>query len=58
MHYGQIFHGLAGEMRRYYGPEWPEHVAILNPKDPEDLELLKLQGYPRLMMFPMYLDLN
>lgn len=58
MHYGQIHHGLAGEMRRYYGPEWPEHAAILNPRVLEDLELVKLQGYPRLMLFPLYLDVN
>lgn len=52
---GQVMHGLVHEVRRHYGMFWPERVAVLNPEVLERLDLVKLQGYPDLLLFPVQL---
>ena len=55
---GQITHGMVSEVRHHYGPSWPEHVAILNPEVLSRLDLLKMQGYPKLIFVPVQPDLQ
>lgn len=50
---GQITHGMMSELRHHFGYSWPEHAAILNPKVVRRLDLLKMQGYPRLIFVPV-----
>ena len=54
--WGHILHGTARVLRRHLGRSWPEHVAVLDLDVLEHLQLLKLQGYPDIMIVLLILE--
>lgn len=55
-HLGQVLHGMSRLLRSEYGNGWPEHAALIFPAVLDRVEVLKLQGYPGLMLAVVYLS--
>lgn len=53
---GQVLHGMSRLLRSEYGNGWPEHAALIFPAVLDRVEVLKLQGYPGLMLAVVYLS--
>ena len=48
--------GIVGELKRHFGSTWPEEAVVLDFSQTERLDLVSLQGCPKLIV--VLLSLN
>lgn len=48
-HWGQVMWGMVRVLRSFFGVSWPEHAVIVDFSVVEKLDLIALQGYPKLI---------
>ncbi|CAK9026036.1 Myeloid leukemia factor, partial [Durusdinium trenchii] len=49
-----VMWGIVGELKRHFGSTWPEEAVVLDFSQTERLDLVSLQGCPKLIVVLLY----